>query len=185
MSCKYAQFRARSTHSAQLLPHFPPQSLPGVSSSPQSRAAASMLRPPLPGTPPPAPRGRFSSLTVAAPGLLRRHGCTLCGARSPPLSTCNAARRPLSRRRSQSSPQVPAKEKRALLFRGKTPSSRDTSCSSSRPPRPRPQRREIWRRERTWVLVSVPWELRLISPWFRASLTATDSRMLTHRMVLQ
>lgn len=55
-----------------------------------------MLRSPLPGTPPPAPRGKFSSLTVAARGLLRRHGCALSGARSPPLRSCNAARRPPS-----------------------------------------------------------------------------------------
>lgn len=153
-----------------------------------------MLRPPLPGTPPPVPRGRFSSLTVAARGLLRRHGWTLSAAKSLLRRTCNAGRRPLSRGRSQSSPQIPAREKRALRFRGKTPSSRDTSCSSSRP---RPQRREIWRRKCTWALVSVYWDRCLRAAGFRCRSQRLGSSVvpgepahrgepsfLTHRTVL-
>lgn len=73
-------------------PSFPPQSLPGAS-FPQSSAFASMLRPPLPGTPPPVPRGGFASLTVAARRLLRWHGWTHTREHGPRLK--NLPRRTL------------------------------------------------------------------------------------------
>ena len=91
---------------------------------------------PPPQTPPPAPGGRFSSLTAAARGALRRHGWT----HNPEPGALRTA--PATPRAKTSQPlagpslptRCPAREKRALLLRGKTPSSRDTSCS---PPRPR------------------------------------------------
>lgn len=72
---------------------------------------------------------------------------THSGPGSPPLRVCNAGRYSLTAAAGPSLPdKSSAKENRALLFRGKTPSSRDTSCSL---PWPRPLRREIWCRRPT------------------------------------
>lgn len=74
MSCKYGQFGVPSTPSPQLLtPLSSPQSLPGSALPPKLgciyHAAA-------PSAPDAAARAKFSSLTVAARGLLRWHGWT-------------------------------------------------------------------------------------------------------------
>lgn len=146
ISCKYVQFRVPSTLSTASYPSFPPQSLPRVSSPPQRSAAASMLRTPLPRTPPPVPRGRFSSLTAAARGLLRWHGWTHTPKQGPLVSE-PATPRAVS---SESLPTpvfstTPGPKKNARFsFAGKR-----HHLAILRAPRLRPWRREIWLRKPT------------------------------------
>lgn len=155
---KTAQFRAPATHSARLLgPLFLFSLCPGPALPPERGCSFHAA----------APSARDAASRAQRKALLTHRRCSRAAAPAwldtlrgqvPSLRTCSAERRAVSCGPSRSSPQTPAKEKRALLFRGKTPSSRDTSCSLSRP---RPQRREIWRRKRTWLLVSVYAALRL------------------------
>lgn len=138
---QYVQFRVRSTLSTASSPSFPPQSLPRVSSPTQSSAAASMLRAPQPGTPPPVPTGRFSSLTAAARGLLRWHGWTHTTEQGPVVSE------PATSRAITSEPlptpdfsATPGPKKNARFsFAGKR-----HHLAILRVPRLQPRRREIW-----------------------------------------
>lgn len=123
---------------------FPPQSLPGVGSPRKSSAAVSMLLPhPRPGRHSP----RWEAGSPHLPPLFAGRCAGMAGhtLRKPvPSSQCLQCRtlNPHSPLGGPSlSPKRPAREKRALLLRGKTPSSRDASCS---PPRPRvPEARDL------------------------------------------
>lgn len=126
--CKYLQLRVPfHSLSTASFPSFLLSLCPGPA-FPKARLAASMLRPPLPGTPRPCPEeGRLTHRRCSPAAALAWLG-THVGTGSPPPRTCTAARCILTAAAGpKSSPQIPAKEKRALLFRGKTPSSRDTS----------------------------------------------------------
>lgn len=151
--CKYVQFRVPSTLSSQLLTSFFLLSLsPGSALLAQSSAAASMLRPPMPGTPPPVPRGRFSSLTAAARGLLRWHGWTHTPEQGPLVSEPTTPRalssEPLPTPVFSTTPGP--KENARFSFAGKR-----HHLAILRALRLRPRRREIWLRKPTWAKVSV------------------------------
>lgn len=127
--------------SPQLLPPLFLLSLCPGSALPLSSAAASMLRAPQPGTPPPVPSGRFSSLTAAARGLLRWHGWTHTTEQGPVVSE------PATSRAITSEPlptpgfsATPGPKKNARFsFAGKR-----HHLAILRVPRLQPRRREIW-----------------------------------------
>lgn len=143
--CKHTQFQVSPTHSPQKgETSFPPQALPGVSSPRKSSAAVSM---PLPHPRPGRRSPRWEASSPHSPPLFAGRCAGMAGhtlRNRVPSSQCLQCRtlNPHSPLPRPSLPaKRPAREKRALLLRGKTPSSRDASCS---PPRPRvPEARDL------------------------------------------
>ena len=142
---KHRQFQVSPTHSPRKGDtSFPPQSLPGVGSPRKSSAAVSM---PLPHPRPRRRSPRWEASFPHSPPLFAGRCAGMAGhtlRNRVPSSQCLQCRtlNPHSPLPGPSLPaKRPAREKRALLLRGKTPSSRDASCS---PPRPRvPEARDL------------------------------------------
>lgn len=162
---------------------FPPQSLPGVGSPGKSWAAVSM---PLPHPRPGRRSPHWEASSPHSPPLFAGRCAGMAGhtlRNGVPSSQCPQCRT-LNPHSPLAGPSLPAKrparEKRALLLRGKTPSSRDASCSPPRPPSPRGARfGGVWfSSESTSATVIVTWGPRAWGGWILLQKSAFSSVML-------